>query len=179
MRSKKHIFLIFITTLLFCLSSCGNPRSAIIGDTAAMGEERFQEIITTIEDKNTEDLESLFSKNALKGVEDFNGDANYLFDFFQGDVISKKVASVTSGSKNNGERTTAVDYKYTVTTNENKYIVFFTDVFVDTENPDNVGLYMLQIIKESDREEQFDWGGDKTKCAGIYRPQTSTDSAIN
>jgi len=147
-----------------------------------MGEERFQEIITAIEDKNTEDLESLFSKNALKGAEDFNGDADYLFDFFQGDVISKKVASVTSGSKNNGERITAVDYKYTVTTNKDNYIVFFTDVFVDTENPDNVGLYMLQIIKESDRDEQFDWGGDKTKCAGIYRPLidevSATESAI-
>jgi|GEM_PF-4557339 len=27
---------------------------------------------------------------------------------------------------------------------------------VDTENPDNVGLYMLQIMKASEREEQFE-----------------------
>jgi len=178
MKSKKYNILIFISALLLCLSSCGNP-SLLIGDTASMGEARFKDITSAIEDKNTEDLKSLFSTNALKKVENFEGDAEYLFDFFQGNIISTKVASAGSGSKNNGERTEEINYKYTVTTSKEKYIVFFTDVLVDTENPDNEGLYMLQIIKESDRKEQFDWGGDKTKCPGIYRPPASTGSAIS
>jgi len=28
---------------------------------------------------------------------------------------------------------------------------------------------MLQIMKEADEEKEFDWG-NKTRCAGIYRP---------
>ena len=32
---------------------------------------------------------------------------------------------------------------------------------------------MLQVIKESDREKEFDGGGDKTRCAGIYHPDTA------
>ena len=62
---------------------------------------------------------------------------------------------------------------YIVTMDEDTYIVFFIDQIVDTKNPDNVGIYMLQVIKESDREKEFDGGGDKTRCAGIYHPDTA------
>ena len=37
---------------------------------------------------------------------------------------------------------------------------------------DNVGLYMIQIIKDSDKDRQFDWGV-VYKCAGIYRPASA------
>ena len=68
---------------------------------------------------------------------------------------------------------------YTVTTEEDTYIVFFIDQLVDTKNTDNVGLYMLQIIKESNEEKEFDWG-NKTRCAGVYRPSvTEKRKAIN
>ncbi len=40
---------------------------------------------------------------------------------------------------------------------------------VDTENPDNVGLYLLQIMKASEREEKYDWFG-KQYIAGIWQP---------
>ena len=172
MELKKFKVLILITSLLLCLTSCGNPRSLITSATA----NPFEKIISAIQEKNTEDLESLFSPNALKEAKDFDGGAEYLFDFFQGDIITTDVASVTSGSNNNGEKLKEVSYKYTVETSKDKYIVYFSDVLVDTENPDNEGLYMLQIIKESAREQQFDWGGDKTKCAGIYLPPIVEDS---
>lgn len=31
---------------------------------------------------------------------------------------------------------------------------------------------MLQIIKECDEDNEFDWGGKKTRCAGIYMPDS-------
>ncbi|EPR11484.1 hypothetical protein L323_11790 [Ruminiclostridium papyrosolvens C7] len=52
--------------------------------------------------------------------------------------------------------------------------MFFIDQIVDRKSTDNIGLYMLQIIKESDKKKEFDGGGEKTRCAGIYRPQNTT-----
>lgn len=31
---------------------------------------------------------------------------------------------------------------------------------------------MLQIIKESDIDNELDWGESKTRCAGIYMPDS-------
>lgn len=40
----------------------------------------------------------------------------------------------------------------------------------DTGHPENVGLYMLQVIKAEDQDTQFD-GGQDILYAGIYRPE--------
>jgi hypothetical protein len=37
---------------------------------------------------------------------------------------------------------------------------------VDVEHPENVGLYMLQVIKQEDVATQFD-GGGTINCPGI------------
>ncbi len=39
------------------------------------------------------------------------------------------------------------------------------------DHPENVGVYMIQVIKAEDGETQFDGGGSKTGCAGIYKPK--------
>ena len=46
---------------------------------------------------------------------------------------------------------------------------------VDTENPDNVGLYLLQIMKASEREEKYDWFG-KQYIAGIWQPDETAQT---
>jgi hypothetical protein len=130
-------------------------------------------IIEAIEKKDTEGLKKMFSANALKEADDIDGGINYIMNFYKGKIESKEGAQEGSGSKDYGEKTHELKCFYIITTEEDKYIVFFIENLVDTKNPDNVGLYMLQIIKESDRKKEFDWGGKKTKCAGIYRPQVT------
>jgi len=112
----------------------------------------------------------MFSPEALKEAKDIDDGIEYIMQFYKGKIKSKDGTVVTSDSKNNGEKTSELECYYTVTTDVVTYIVFFIDQVIDTKNPDNVGLYMLQIIKLSDEEKEFDWGGDKTRCAGIYRP---------
>ena len=169
------IILVFLSLLI--LSSCGIFQTH--GNIDNTGSARFQDIIDAIQNKDNEAIVGMFSVNALNEADDIEGGADYLFDFFQGDVVSTKAASQTSGSNHNGEKYQKVRCMYIVTTSECKYIVFYTDILQDTEDPDNVGLYMLQIIKEADRDSEFDWGGEKTKCAGIYRPPVANDIVEN
>lgn len=45
----------------------------------------------------------------------------------------------------------------------------------DTDHPENVGLYMLQVIEMKDRKTQFD-GVNMKIYAGIYMPDTEEDT---
>jgi hypothetical protein len=171
MRFMKFLSLITIIALSMGLSSCSSFRSELNSrDDHKIADTRFQEIIDALDNKDSEALKKMFSTNALKEAYDIDGSISYLMGLYQGKVISKEPAYSGKGSKNNGEKTSELDCMYLVTTDKDKYLVFFIDKIVDTENPNNVGLYMLQIIKQSDREKEFDWGGDKTRKAGIYRP---------
>ncbi|APC40339.1 DUF5104 domain-containing protein [Clostridium estertheticum] len=182
MNIKRLILLITIITLSLGLIACNSIKSKIVKAGASalnvksdreIANTRFQNIIECLENNNKEGLKKMFSPKALKEAKDIDGGIDYIRSFYKGKIKSKDVALAVSENKDNGEMTSDLKAFYTVTTDKDTYIVFFKDQTVDTKDPNNVGLSMLQIIKKSDREKEFDWGGDKTKCAGIYRPATA------
>lgn len=176
---RKILSLIIILLFTLNLSSCGSYRHEVMSTNYdEIGDTRFDEIIDALNSKDSEALKDLFSNNALKNAEDIDGGIDYLMDFYSGEIVKKKDALDFEGGNDHGEKTGTLRCLYTVTTDQDTYIVFFIDEIVDTENHDNVGLYMLQIIKEVDRSKYFDWG-DTTKCAGIYRPPVADDSPTN
>ena len=170
MNIVKLLLLITIITLSLGLSSCGNFKATRFSrDDGKIADTRFQKIIEAIDKKDKEELRKMFSPQALKEAKDIDGGIDYLMEFYKGNLESKERALTADDSSNYGKDTSELKCFYRVTTDVDKYIVFFIDQIVDDKNPDNVGLYMLQIIKLADREKEFDWGS-KTRCAGIYRP---------
>lgn len=106
-----------------------------------------------------------------KHAEDFDERLDYLFDFIKGDITSwEKIAGGTDESVNKGKRNKKSRYWFTVTTEEEEYMFFLLEYPKDTEYPENVGMYMLQVIKAENRKTQFD-GGQKILCAGIWLPE--------
>lgn len=183
MNIKRLILFITIMALSLGLLSCSSVRSSMLRERLSelnasndnkIADTRFQNIIEALEDKDKEGLKKIFSPNALEEAKDIYGSIDYILKFYKGNLISKDDGDgpVALDSKDDGERTSELQCMYEVTTDEDKYIVFFIDQLVDTKNPDNIGLYMLQIIKDSNKEKEFDWG-NKTKCAGIYRSSTT------
>lgn len=64
-----------------------------------------------------------------------------------------------------------------MTTDKQKYFFLIDDYPIDTDHPDNVGLYLLLIVKAEDRLKIYDgdqkilYDGDKEiPRAGIYIP---------
>lgn len=167
---KKLLFVITTMMLAFGLTSCSFlERSGLFRDNEAIGEEYCEKIIDAIENKDADKLKSMFSTNALTEAENIDGGIEYVMDFYQGEFISKEGNVHTSETINHGEKTIRLNGIYRVTTEEHEYFVFFVYQYMDTENPDNVGLFMLQIMKQSEKEEQFDWYG-KPYIAGIWLP---------
>ena len=182
MNIKRLI--IFITIMIFSLGliSCNSARSMVNDRMAELNgsnddeiaDTRFQNIIESLENRDKEELKKLFSTEALKEATDIDGGIDYIMDFYKGKMISKKNKGVGRfDSINYGEKESKLDCMYIVTTDEDTYIVYFIDQIVDTKKQDNVGIYNLQIIKESDKEKEFDGGGENTRCAGIYRSDTT------
>ncbi len=180
MNMKKIILFITIMVLSLVLVSCNSAKSMMharenelnASNDNKIADTHFNKIMEALKNEDKEGLKRMFSPNALKEAKDIDGGIDYIMKFYKGNIKSKDCALEVSDHKNNGEKTKEMKAFYTVKTDKDTYIVFFIDDLVDKKNPDNVGLYMLQIIKESDRAKEFDWGGDKTRSAGIYRPDT-------
>ena len=173
MKKMKRL-LLFVTSvvLAFGLTSCSGigREFDLFRNDDAIADEYCEEIIDALENQDTDELKSMFSTNVLAEAEDIDGGLAYVMDFYQGETQSVDLYVATSESVDHGEKTIQLMCSVDVTTEEEKYLVFFIYNDVDTENPDNIGLYMLQIMKQSDVEEQLDWVG-KPYIAGIWQPE--------
>jgi hypothetical protein len=165
------------------LSSCsiGGARAESLNkdsdDTKANA--RLEQVIKAIRNKDKDDVKSLFSKKALSEADNFDGSVNDLFDFFQGKVDSWKKSSgpTVFESNNHGNKTKEVNSYYYVNTDKQKYFFILQDYPIDTDHPNNVGLYLLLVVKAEDREKIYDgdqkilYDGNKDiPRAGIYIP---------
>ncbi len=161
---KFIISAILILSMLF-LSSCslGYSRTAMLNrdsdDTKANA--RLEQVIGAIKNKDKENLKSLFSQKALSEADDFDGSTNDLLDFFQGEIESWKKPSGPGvlESNNHGHVKKEVNSYYYVNTDKQKYFFLLQDYPVDTDHPDNVGLYLLLVVKAEDEEKI--WDGDQ------------------
>lgn len=173
---KRIIILLLIASMFFlCSCSLGGSRVQMLNKDNDEGkaDARLEQIIEAIKNKDKDSLKKIFSKQAINEAEDLDGRIDYLFDFVQGNIESWEtiVHGNAYESINHGSRIKKSSSWYYVNTDKQKYLFFFLDNTIDTDHPENVGVYMLQVIKAEDKETQFDGGGLKTGCAGIYKPK--------
>jgi hypothetical protein len=168
---RKMKFIILIISIL-SLNSCAFLGGRLYDDTGKEADARLEQIIKALNNKDKEDLKKIFSEQALNEAIDFYERMDYLFDFVDDEIISweKRVGGSSTDSKNKGKREKTSMAWYHVNTHEQKYLIAFAEWLIDTENPENVGVYMLYVIKAED-EKQFKGFGPSTRYAGIYKPE--------
>ena len=168
----------FLTIILILLSFNGCGEGGVYNDDGQKAEARLKQVIEAVENHDKDVLRSMFSEQALNEAEDLDGRMEYLFGFVQGDIKAWEMIGGGGGGVNNyGHAVLKSRYWYTVKTDKEDYLFFLYEYTEDTDHPDNVGLYMLQVIKAGDRHTQFD-GGQDILCPGIYRPE-ETDVEVS
>jgi len=181
MRKLIISAMFILTTLLLISCSTGGSRANMLKvDTDEQkADDLLEDVIDAIERQDKEALIEIFSKQAINDTTDSASSAENLFDFFQGDVESweKSSGPTVYESTNNGSNIKEVSSYYFVNTDKQKYFFLLRDYPADAENPDNVGLYMLLVVKAEDREKIYDGsqkilydGEQKLSHAGIYLP---------
>jgi hypothetical protein len=169
------ISLLLVSSLL--LSSCDkigiNHRKEggllVIGE-GRKADIRTEQIVSAIKDKDREALKSLFSKKALDEANDLDNRIDYLFDLIQGDIDSWEKDGQNNWSSSEsieyGKRSLMIRFSFDVKTDKDVYLFYVIDYNTDTINPDNQGVYMLELIKFTDEEDLESWP-DRMR-AGIY-----------
>lgn len=168
--NKKLIVLVFLISILF-LSSCslGGLRTGLltIESDGKRADTQLENIIEAIKNNDKNSLKTKFSESALKDSIDFDEKFDCLVDFIEGEIIMwEGLGSTVSDSISDGIKKKEVRSYYYVITNKQKYFFLLHDHPVDTENTENVGLYMLLVIKVEDEEYFWD-NKNKIECAGI------------
>jgi len=177
--NKKIVFLLFLINILL-LSSCslGGSRTEMLNKDSddKKADARLEQVIEVIKNKDKDVLESMFSKQALDEADDFEGGMDYLFELLQGDVTSwERDGQIVDETNEYGHRTKEVKSFYIVETDKQKYLFFLLEYTVNTDHPDNVGLYALRVIKVEDKETQFgSW--QKMKIPGVYKPKDNKNT---
>jgi len=181
MNKLKISFILIFSMLVLSSCSLVDIRLKMLNavDDDAIANARLEEVIDALENQDKDALKALFSEQALNESSDFDINMNQLFEFFQGKVDSweKSSGPSVSTSNNHGHKTKVIDSYYFVNTDKQKYFFLLTDHSVDTDNPDNVGLYLLLVVKAEDREKIYDQNqkilNDVDKAiprVGIYLP---------
>ena len=179
---KLIINSILILSILF-LSSCfiGGSRTDMLNNSSdeENARARMEAIFEALKNQDKEALKEMFSEQALNDAEDFDGNLDNLFVFFQGEFDSwEKITGLNVFESNDhGHATKEVNTSFYLYTDKQKYYISLKDFPVDTDHPENVGLYLLLVAKAEDHDKIYDGeqkiiydGNIKIPRAGIYIP---------
>lgn len=143
---RMRIAIILASVLGVLLSSCG-----LTFNEDKHAENRVKAIVSALESEDAQMLESLFSKRALDEANDLDSQFEFLFSFLEGDIISWENGNGKAGdtSSENGKKAVMLRYGFSVVTDIDRYSFFLIDYAVNSIDPDNEGLYMLEVCRES------------------------------
>jgi len=170
MRKYCIISLFLASVMLLYSCSTGGGRATIFNDDGRIADIRLEQLLEILVSKDEDALKKMFSKQALKEAINFDENMDYLFELFQGNIVSWERTSIAGGTKSeSGKKAVQVRSWYKVTTDKDEYLFLVVDYTQDTINPDNHGLYALEVVRTEDAEEQITGYWQDLK-AGIFKP---------
>ncbi len=160
MHKMKILVLLIAATCFLTSCSLGGSRIDILNasNDEKDAADRLEHVIEAINNKEKEAIKALFSKKALDEADDFDVNTDYLLDFIEGTIESweKPSGPTVFESNERGSKKKEVSSYYYVTTNKQKYFFLLVNYPIDTDNPDNVGIYMLLVVRAEDHDKIYD-----------------------
>ena len=157
------VLLLVVNTLLF--NACSGHTGGLFMQEDKRADARMEQIVSAIKDKDKEALKTLFSQKALNEASDFDDEIDYLFDLIQGDIVFwERDGWASSKSITHGKKTLMIRCSLDIETDKDTYSFFVIDYNIDTLNPDNQGVFMLELITDTGNLKSWQ---DRMR-AGIY-----------
>ena len=110
------------------------------------------EIMESIAEKDAERLKSVFSETALAESEDMDEAIEYLFAVLDGDDITWETdGNLSSYTRSDGgEKTSKLREYIEIKKGEDAYVMFVKINWIDTEFPENVGVFNMILYTDAD-----------------------------
>ena len=98
-------------------------------DDGTIADKRFEQILASLKSKDKEALKSLFSKKALKESIQIDEEIDYLFNFFQDEVLSwtRNGGLIVDLAMDHGNRIKETKSFFDIDTDKQKYIAFILE----------------------------------------------------
>lgn len=150
-----------ILALALCLCSLTfcSEKEEIVMSEYEYADYVISEIICSLDENDNERLKSLFSNSVTETVDDLDTQCDIFSDFIGSKIVSHEYDETiaSDGSVENGEKSNMIRFSFDIVTEENeKYGIFVICYNTDTANPDNVGVYMIEIAR-ADYDEYDAW----------------------
>lgn len=138
-----------------------------LGSEQQISDQMMEDIATVLDDEDADALKALFSKAALEEVEDIDQQISDLLEFYQGKKQSfEGDASSSTHTKYGEDIEKQFIGQYQLTTDKETYRIIYHFNIIDKENPDKVGLSLLEVVTdELYQEDDFDYIGEDP---GVY-----------
>ena len=147
---KRVNILLLVVIMVFFASCKQGLRSIMFDDGGVKADNRMEQLLSTIVDKDREALKSLFSKKVLEEFDDIDSGIDMLFEYLHGNIDSWERDGLSGGNtRREGKITTMNRFNIIINTDKDVYEIFVMDYYTDTINPDNEGIYMLKVYKSS------------------------------
>jgi len=147
----KRFFVVFTIFIYVFTSGCNlensNGKEQVFASTAP--QIMFDKIISALDNKDEEELKSLFAVNALNKAQDIEQQSIDIMEFYKGKFISN--SSFDTGSSSGAQKYGEWIYLFIsprikeLKTDEAVYLLSFNSVPVDNENPNDVGLWGIWL----------------------------------
>ncbi len=125
----------------------------------------MQSIMETLEAQDANALKELFSPYALKHTENLEEKIEELIEFYPGSDEGFEGDCSAKGGQHYGEW--IINGIYTVMSDSQEYEIRFITMPKNDEEPDKVGLYLIEVMTEEAKPEGFKWRNEEDE-PGIY-----------
>lgn len=179
---KKAIKLSILLIVSILLTSCGYSFNKFYPALSELGiyksnedkiKDKFEELITAIDEENSETICSLFSESTKNYVGDsFEDSVNELIQYCEGDLQSweQEFSSTYTAEGLGDHKYRLMEDSFKVITTEHKLQFYMKWTELDRENPSEVGINFLYVTISNDEEFNQYYGGAaySKKAPGIH-----------
>lgn len=169
---KKILLLLMLCMLFMSMSGCVyKNRGEYLGKVAQSEDKQsdamMQSIIDALETQDKDALKALLSPYALEHAEDLDEKIEELMEFYPGSEGGFDGYNVSKKSANYGVISLMLDGVYDVSSNGEEYEVNFVMYPRNDEEPEKIGLYLIEVMTEEAKPEGFKWKNEED-APGIY-----------
>ena len=157
--------LLMILSTAFCLEGC-KSREQRLNEETEYEETQMkavrEKVIRCIKKDDKEGLKKLFSKSAQKDIEDLDGKIDELLEEFKGkSIVSVKSEPVDSSrTYDYGKKSITIYGDYTLKlSTKGKCTIFISFCDKNDENPDDKGVFQMELRMFSKEETPKDFSG--------------------
>lgn len=180
MKNRSATVIIGLILIASLFSSCngGNMFKKYINveklelflDDRKQAKSRLDELINAIVNEDRNKIKSMFADSVAAKVEDFDAEIDCLIDYYQGNMLSYDDWGGPDGdiTWDNGSKVEFMYSSFDIKTDKDDFRLAVTDCVRDSDNPQNVGLHSLYIIrKDDDTDPDFAYGNFDEPVLGI------------